>query len=378
VEATRSPELIKGLGIERQIAQRYLQRITERAGFSIRAERFQKAAAAWLMWASSAMEALILWYGGSRVIEGNMTLGVFSGFLAIRAMVEVPIGTLVGLFDAWVRFQSALQRSDDILSVPAADEGDIPASEVVGRIEARNLGFRYGSGGRWIFRNVNLTLEPGDKVALTGPSGQGKSTLGKLLVGLLDPTEGEVLLDGVPVARYARESLAPKLGVVLQEPLLLEGNLREAVSLRIPDAAPEAITRAARLACFEEVVQRLPHAYESHLAALGSNLSGGERQRLALSQALLGDPRVLLLDEATCALDPDTERRVLDNLERLQATLVTIAHRPSVIRGAERVFSVGQGCVLELTHGTQDAEDMPQDSSTSVRLSGVHPLGAVS
>jgi ABC-type bacteriocin/lantibiotic exporter with double-glycine peptidase domain len=172
-----------------------------------------------------------------------------------------------------------------------------------------------------------------------------------------------VLLDGVPVGRYERASLAAKLGVVLQEPLILEGSLRDALTLRLPYAAPAAVVRAAELACFHEVVKQQPKGYETHIAPSGGNLSGGERQRLALCQALLGDPRFLLLDEATCALDPETECRILDNLARCSATVITIAHRSSVIERATRMFEVHNGAVTALSADSSGAGSMTRSGA---------------
>jgi ABC-type bacteriocin/lantibiotic exporter with double-glycine peptidase domain len=219
---------------------------------------------------------------------------------------------------------------------------------VRGRIEARNLGFRYGSGAPWILRGVNLVIEPGQKVAIVGLSGQGKSTLGRLLAGLLAPSEGTVMLDGEPLCNYDEGALARHLGVVLQDPLILEGSVQDALCLRCPEASRESLLAAARMACLDQVLARMPEGLDAPLLTFGSNLSGGERQRLALAQALVDFPRVLLLDEATCALDAATEERILANLNRLPATIVAIAHRRAVADRAERVLCVRDGAVHEL------------------------------
>lgn len=348
VEATLCAEMIKGLELEGGLVSRYEGRVRERAGFGIRNGQLQRALSSSLSVLGGLMEAGILWFGGLSVVSGDMSIGVFSGFLAIRAMVEAPLGSLVALFESWARFRGALERSDDVLSVPVVGCGTAPAEAVTGRLEARNLGFRYGSGGKWVLRNISFVIEPQERVAFVGPSGHGKSTLAKLLVGLLEPSEGEVLLDGVAIAAYERSSLARQLGVVLQDPLILAGSAREALSLRHPDAAPAELQQAAKIACFEPVLRGLPGGYDGAVEPLGANLSGGERQRLALAQALVGEPRLLMLDEATCALDPTTERQLLDNLDRVPATIVSVAHRPSVVERAQRVFAVLDGSVNEV------------------------------
>jgi ABC-type bacteriocin/lantibiotic exporter with double-glycine peptidase domain len=349
VEATRSAEVVKGFGMEQRLVQRYAQRVKERCARGVRAERLQKGVSTWVAWVGSLMEAAILWYGGNRVIDGALSLGVFSGFLAIRGMLEVPVGSLVSVADSWIHLRGALARSDDILSATKRPEGTRVADAITGHLELQGVGFRYGSGGAWVFRNLNLTIATGERIALVGPSGHGKSTLGKLLVGLLTPTEGVVLLDGHPVTEYATQSLAERLGVVLQEPLIFEGEVREAIALKAPNATPEAVVQAARVACFDTVVQKMPQGYASKVNSSGSNLSGGERQRLAIAQAVLHQPAVLLLDEATSALDPETETRVLKNLKTLNCTTICIAHREAAVAASGRVFRIAEGEFQELS-----------------------------
>jgi ABC-type bacteriocin/lantibiotic exporter with double-glycine peptidase domain len=347
-EATAAPELVRGLSLERRLIERYASAVEARAAQGVLAQRLQRGLAASLYALGGLMEALILWYGGSRVLAGEMTVGVFAGFLGVRSLIEAPLQAILGLFDSSAVFRGAFERSDDVLAVPAVQRGERSALRVTGRIEAKDLGFRYGSGGEWVLRHVSFCVEPGEHVVILGRSGEGKSTLLKLLAGLLDPTEGRVELDGLSIAEYEPTSLAQHLGVVLQDPLVLAGSVRDSLALRVPDAALPMLQTAAELACFQEVVDRLQGGYEAPLAPAGSNLSGGERQRLALAQALAGAPNVLVLDEATSALDPGTEARVLDNLSRLPASIVSVAHRPSVAGRAGRLLWLEDGAVREI------------------------------
>jgi ABC-type bacteriocin/lantibiotic exporter with double-glycine peptidase domain len=238
---------------------------------------------------------------------------------------------------------------------------------LTGRLELENVGFRYGSGGAWVLRGVSLRIEPREHAVFVGPSGQGKSTLLRLIAGLLQPSEGRVLLDGVDIRQYASASLSRYVGSLVGEPLVLADSVHNNLTLRWPEAPAAAVERAARASCFAEVVARMPRGYESPLEARGANLSGGERQRLGLAQALLGEPSMLFLDEATCSLDAATESRVLDNLLALHATLVSVAHRPAVIQRAHRVFEVADGRVT-LRRAAPPGATSPQRSRGHLTL----------
>jgi ATP-binding cassette subfamily B protein RaxB len=348
VESASLLEMTKGLGLEHRLSERYAERASERARWGIDSARLGLGIGSFMAVIGATMQALIFWIGGGQVVSGEMSLGVFSGFLAIRGLLEDPLGALVSLVENWLRVRGTLERCDDILAVaPGATGSQVPA-RIAGSVVLENVGIRYGTGGKWVLRNVSFSIEPGQHVALVGPSGQGKSTLAQLICGLLEPTEGRVSIDGVDVRLYDPAALACHLGVVLQVPLIFEGSVLEAVRLRHPDADVSAVQDAARLACFEEVVERLPRRYQARLEPMGSNISGGERQRLALAQALLGRPSLLVLDEATCSLDAKLEQRVIANLASVRSTIVSVAHREPVIASADRVFRVTAGSVAEI------------------------------
>jgi ATP-binding cassette subfamily B protein RaxB len=169
-----------------------------------------------------------------------------------------------------------------------------------------------------------------------------------LLCGLHEPTEGAVLLDGRDLREYSEAALVLRFGVVLQEPVILEGTLLDNIRLRAAGASLDDVAEAVRIACLEDVVERMPGRYATRLEPMGRNLSGGERQRIAIAQAVLCRPDVLLLDEATSALDVELERRVLANIAGLQATVISVAHREAAIRGADRVIYINGGTATEL------------------------------
>lgn len=360
-EAAAGVEVTKGFGADDRLASRYGSRVRERMRWSVGTARLEIGLSRVMSVLDAAMLATILWFGGQEVIAGSMTIGIFSGFMAIRSMVEGPLGAIVSLAESWLRIRGVLERGEDILCVPPVDGARDTASpgqperpidgRPAGCIELRGLGFRFSTGGKWVLRDVHLRIEPGQHLAVIGPSGEGKSTLLKLMCGLLEPTEGEVLLDGVELRHYGHARLARALGVVLQEPLIMERSVAAAIAFRNPDCSLSDVVEAARLACFDDVVAMLPEEYEAPLDPLGRNLSGGERQRLAIAQALLQRPALLMLDEGTSSLDSALEQRILSNIATLGATTISVAHREAVVRYADRVVAVFQGQVHEVATG---------------------------
>jgi ABC-type bacteriocin/lantibiotic exporter with double-glycine peptidase domain len=358
LQASAAGEVVRAFGLQRRLDGWYRKRLDERLKWTVRANRLSAGAGSWLQGFDGLAQAAVLWVGGIKVIESEMTLGVFAGFLAIRGLLRAPLGSILGTVEGWLEFRSVLERSDEILGQTPDGSGTRSVSSKTPRLELRNVGFRYGSGAPWVFRGVSLVVEAGQTVTLVGPSGHGKSTLLRILAGVLLPSEGEVLLEGVDIREYSRESLAKVLGAVVGTPVILNGSVRDNLRLRVPDASDAQIRRAAQAACFEEVVARMPGGYGSPLSAGGTTLSGGERQRLGLTQALVGSPSLLLLDEATCFLDRETEARVIDNTVQLGTTLISVAHRDAVIEAADAVFRVKSGQVRRET--AQRAPALPQ------------------
>lgn len=348
LQATSSAEAVKSFGLEQRLEKWYERRLTDRQIWTKRVERLTSGAGSWLTLFDGAARAVVFWVGGMKVINFEMSLGVFAGFLAIRGLLGGPLASVWTTVEGWLEFRSVLARSDELLAQPTVEFGNVSGDGLRGRIELRNVGFRYSSGSPWIMRNVSLTIEPGEHVAFIGPSGQGKSTLLSIAAGILLPTEGEVLFDGVPIHQCDERSLARAIGIVVGAPIVTAGTVRQNAVIRLPDATDAEVLEAAEAACFVEVVAKMPQGFESQLEPEGTNLSGGERQRLGITQALLGRPRVLFLDEATCFLDAETEGRVLANFLRAGVTVISVAHRPRVIEASQQVFRVEGGQVIKL------------------------------
>ena len=250
---------------------------------------------------------------------------------------------------------SAAKRIFDILdhvsSVPEPTQ-PVHLNHVKGHIEVRDVGFRYGN--REVNRGINLTIEPGQMIGLVGHSGSGKSTLVNLICRFYDVSEGSIRVDGVdirslPVAEYRRN-----IGLVLQEPFLFFGTIADNIAYGRPDATREEIIAAARAAHAHEFILRLPQGYDSMVGERGQGLSGGERQRISIARALLIDPRILILDEATASVDSETEKEIQKALENLVQgrTTIAIAHRLSTLQRADRLVVLDRGQVVE--EGTHD------------------------
>jgi ATP-binding cassette subfamily B protein len=295
---------------------------------------------------------LVVWiFGISQVASSAITVGVLAAFLAY-------IGRFYSRLDSMSRIVSHTQQAaagakrifdilDHVSSVPDAAR-PVPLESVEGRIELRNVGFRYGS--RTVLRNVSLNIGAGEMIGLVGHSGSGKSSLVNLICRFYDVTEGGIRVDGVDIRSYSLTSFRRNIGLVLQEPFLFFGTIAENIAYGKPEATREEIVSAARAARAHEFILRLPQGYDSLVGERGQALSGGERQRISIARALLIDPRILILDEATSSVDTTTEMEIQEALDNLiqGRTTIAIAHRLSTLRKADRLVVMDRGQVVEI------------------------------
>ncbi len=295
---------------------------------------------------------LVVWaFGIWLVSKQQITVGVLTAFIAY-------IGRFYGRLDWMSRIVSVTQKAaagakrifdilDHVSNVPDPAQ-PVPITAPQGRIEMKGLGFRYGS--RSVIRGLDLQIQPGEMIGLVGHSGSGKSTLVNLLCRFYDVTDGAITVDGTDIRRFAVADYRRHIGLVLQEPFLFFGTIAENIAYGKPGATRAEIVQAARAAHAHEFILRLPQGYDSLVGERGQGLSGGERQRISIARALLIDPRILILDEATSSVDTETEKeiqRALDNLVQGRTT-IAIAHRLSTLRKADRLVVMDRGQVVEV------------------------------
>jgi ATP-binding cassette, subfamily B, bacterial len=298
--------------------------------------------------------AALLLYGGSRVLEGKLTLGELMMFLVYLAMLLSPLAVLANSAAALQSSLAGLDRVLDLLGEPLemADDPEaitVRKDQVEGRMTLRGVGFRYPGSSDQVLHNINLDIQPGETVALVGRSGAGKTTLTNLVARFYDPTTGAVELDGMDLRRIDVESYRRLLGIVEQDVFLFDGTVAGNIGYAVRTATPDQIERAARAANAHEFIMALDRGYETIIGERGVRLSGGQRQRIAIARALLADPRILILDEATSNLDSESEQLIQQSLLTLMRgrTSFVIAHRLSTIAHADRIVVLAGGRVVE-------------------------------
>lgn len=299
---------------------------------------------------------LVVWAAGAwLVFGGSLTVGALTAFLAYIGRFYGRLESMVRMVPATQRAAASAERIFEILDcVPTVAEPARPLDpgRVEGRIELDGVRFRYGS--REVLHGIDFSIEPGEMIGLVGASGSGKTTLANLICRFHDPTGGTIRVDGNDLRRFSISAYRRNLGVVLQEPFLFFGSVAENIAYGRPDATRDQIVAAARAAGAHEFILRLPAAYDSKVGERGNALSGGERQRISIARALLVDPRILILDEATSSVDPETEAVIQSAIDRLVTgrTTIAIAHRLSTLRRADRLVVLDAGRIVEV--GTHD------------------------
>jgi ATP-binding cassette subfamily B protein len=309
-------------------------------------------------WVGSFSIALIVWYGGGQILSGAITFGVLVAFIEYTQKFFVPIRELSTKYTVMQAAMASAERlaalweepaEPGALAVAATPRISVPGVPAgAGRVEFENVWFHYHEGED-VLRGVSFGASPGEKLAIVGITGSGKSTLIKLLVRLYEPTSGRILLDGTDIRALETRDLRRRIGVVLQEPFLFRGTVASNIGLEEPSVSRQRIESAARAVQADEFIRRLPRGYDQEVRPRGSNFSTGQKQLLAFARAVAFDPEVLILDEATSSVDPVTEGRIqgaMAHVTRSRTSLI-IAHRLSTIVGADRILVLHHGSVRE-------------------------------
>jgi ABC-type multidrug transport system fused ATPase/permease subunit len=303
------------------------------------------------------VSALILYLGTRRIVAGTMTLGTFLTYVAFLAMLVAPVSQIVSIGTQLTEGMAGLERTSDILAETPEDLDPlrtVSIGKIEGEVAFENVDFTY-TEGKQVLYDVNFRAWPGTVTALVGPSGAGKSTIIGLIAAFYAPTSGRVLVDGIDLSTVRLSSYRTQLGVVLQETFLFDGSIRENVSFSRPEASAEEMKAACRIARVDEFAESFEQGYDTVVGERGVKLSGGQRQRISIARAILADPRILILDEATSSLDSESEALIQQGLSYLMQgrTTFVIAHRLSTIRRADQILVIEGGRILE--RGTHES-----------------------
>lgn len=295
----------------------------------------------------------LLWYGATLVIQDQLSIGQFVAFNMMKGHIISPVIALVGLWDELQEVLISVERLNDVFDTEQEETPGkemLPLPSLQGDVRFENVTFRYDTEqARNALQNISFEVKAGQTLAIVGRSGSGKSTLVKLLQGLYFPTNGQIWVDGHDIQHVSPPSLRSQLGVVPQDCFLFSGTILENITLYRPEFTLEEAIEASKMAEAHAFIQAMPLGYNTKVGERGSTLSGGQRQRIAIARALLGDPKILILDEATSSLDTESERRFQDNLARISRDCTTfiIAHRLSTVRNADHILVLDRGAIAE-------------------------------
>jgi ATP-binding cassette subfamily B protein RaxB len=371
LETLRAMTPLKLFGREDERRARWQNLIVEVQNRDVRTARMSM----WFSTANSflfgAENLLVLWLGAKLVMDGmtgggassgaGMTIGMLFAFISYKGQFSGRVSALINYaVDLKMLSLHAERLADICLEPPEKDE--VPASDLAHlapSIELRGVSFRYSDGEPWILKDANFKIEPGESVAVVGASGAGKTTLLKIALGLLKPSEGEVLYGGQPIRHLGIANYRRQIGTVMQEDVLLTGSLADNIAFFDVQMDQPRIEACARMAQLHDDICRMPMGYQTLVGDLGSGLSGGQKQRLLLARALYKQPRVLALDEATSHLDLDNERAVTGAVSHLDLTRLIIAHRPETIAGAQRVVQIADGKVVDVARAVPPHPHIP-------------------
>lgn len=352
-EAIGAIDTVQAFGKEQAEAAAYKVDVEAAFNSGIRLIKWRASFMASVSVLTYAALAVILWLGGRGVIDGRLTAGELTAFLIYTGMVASAFGTIAGLYGALSKAAGATERLYDVIdTVPEIRDPDAPVSLPEGRGSVRfdDVHFRYASRPEdAVLEGVSFSMQPGETVALVGPSGAGKTTIAQLLPRFFDVNEGTIYLEDVDIRSLRITDLRGAMSIVSQEPVLFSGSIRDNIAYSDNDLSTEEVKQAAIDANAADFIESFPEAYDTKVGERGVKLSGGQKQRIAIARALVANPRILILDEATSNLDSESEAAVQRALVALMEgrTTLIIAHRLSTVRDADRICVVNDGAISE-------------------------------
>ncbi|MCE2434860.1 MAG: peptidase domain-containing ABC transporter [Candidatus Latescibacteria bacterium] len=365
IDSLRGIEVIKTLAVEKSTRWSWEERLTQEIKIGFTAIKTNMLFGSFGQLNNVLGSTIVLWYGANLVIQGDLSVGQLIAFNMLSGRV---LGPIMGLINLWPQIQLAklgLDRLNDIYDMRTESSRNrnysVQLTDVEGHVKFDNVFFRYGSGSTepYVLSDINLDISPGQKVAIVGRSGAGKTTLVKLIPRLFDPTEGCVTLDDTDLREFDPGWLRRQVGMVLQEPVMFNATITENIAIGVKYVDMDRLMQVSKLAYAHDFIKDLPMGYETKIREQGVGLSGGQRQRLSIARALYGDPKIIIFDEATNALDTESERAIQEGLDTMLEgkTAFIIAHRVSTVKDADLILVLDDGNIIEQgTHDTLIAE----------------------
>ena len=342
---------IKALSIEDEMYEKFSCENDRLLDFSLKASRVRSIYGYAGQLIVGIAVSLILLYGGYLIINGELTIGELTAFNSYFLMLLWPMRAIGFFITGFERSMAVANRLFELIyRVPEVKEKPdaIELSSIKGEVVFENVSFEYVPG-KLVLRNINLKVKSGEKIAIIGPVGSGKSTLIKLIPRFYDVTEGRILIDGIDIRDVKLKSLRRHIGIVSQEPFLFAGTIKDNIAFGNPNASMKDIVRVAKIAKIHDFIMSLPRKYDTVIGERGITLSGGQKQRIAIARALLTNPKILILDDPTSNLDAETEKRLVEDLREIlrDKTAFIITQRPSLLQLADRIVVLDRGRIVE-------------------------------